>query len=53
MRIAVIDRDTCKPKDCAPSPNKPCIKYCPRVRSGDETIVLGPDGFPYLNPDIV
>ena len=52
MRIAVIDRDTCKPKDCAPSPNKPCIKYCPRVRSGDETIVLGPDGFPYLNPTL-
>ena len=50
MRIAVIDRDTCKPTDCSSSPNKPCIKYCPRVRTGDETIVLKEDGFPHLNP---
>ncbi|HMF30077.1 MAG TPA: ribosome biogenesis/translation initiation ATPase RLI [Candidatus Lokiarchaeia archaeon] len=40
MRIAVLDRDRCKPEDCAPSKSKPCIKYCPRVRTGDETIVL-------------
>ena len=40
MRIAVLDRDRCKPDDCAPSEHKPCIKYCPRVRTGDETIVL-------------
>ena len=50
MRIAVINRDTCKPNDCSSSPNKPCIKYCPRVRTGDETIVLKEDGFPHLNP---
>lgn len=50
MRIAVINRDTCKPNDCASGPNKPCIKYCPRNRTGDETIKLGEDGFPYLNP---
>ena len=52
MRIAVLNRDTCKPNDCATSPNKPCIKYCPRVRTGDETIILGKDGFPYLNPSL-
>ncbi len=40
MRIAVLDTDRCKPEDCAPSEHKPCIKYCPRVRTGDETIVL-------------
>ncbi len=40
MRIAVLDPDRCKPEDCAPSEHKPCIKYCPRVRTGDETIVL-------------
>ena len=49
MRVAVLDRDICKPTDCAVSPNKPCIKYCPRVRTGDQTIELGPDGYPYLN----
>ena len=52
MRIAVINRDTCKPNDCSSSPNKPCIKYCPRVRTGDETIVLKEDGFPHLNPSL-
>ena len=40
MRIAVLDLSRCKPDDCAPSEHKPCIKYCPRVRTGDETIVL-------------
>jgi len=52
MRIAVLDREKCKPNDCAPSEHKPCIKYCPRVRSGDETIILGPDKFPHLNPSL-
>jgi ATP-binding cassette, sub-family E, member 1 len=50
MRLAILDRDICQPTDCSSSKNKPCIKYCPRVRTGDETIVLGKDGFPYLNP---
>ncbi|MEA1994053.1 MAG: ribosome biogenesis/translation initiation ATPase RLI [Euryarchaeota archaeon] len=36
MRIAVIDYDKCKPKKC----DSLCIKYCPRVRMGDETIVM-------------
>lgn len=50
MRIAVINRDSCKPNDCASGPNKPCIKYCPRNRTGDETIKLWDDGFPHINP---
>lgn len=40
MRIAVLNRDFCKPVKCSPFGEKPCIKYCPRVRTGDKTIVL-------------
>ena len=43
MRIAVLNKDFCKPNKCSPYGEKPCIKYCPRVRTGDETIVLSPD----------
>ena len=35
MRLAVIDTERCKYKKC----DKPCIRFCPRVRSGDETVV--------------
>jgi len=28
VRVAVLDRDLCKPKDCG----LPCIKYCPKIR---------------------
>jgi ATP-binding cassette subfamily E protein 1 len=45
VRVVILLRDRCKPKDCG----KPCIKYCPRVRAGDETIVINPDdGLPYI-----
>ncbi|MBY9019775.1 MAG: ribosome biogenesis/translation initiation ATPase RLI [Candidatus Lokiarchaeota archaeon] len=44
MRIAVLNKDRCKPDKCSPFGEKPCIKYCPKVRTGDETIVLSPDG---------
>jgi ATP-binding cassette subfamily E protein 1 len=40
MRIAVLDKDRCKPNKCSPFGEKPCIKYCPRVRTGEKTIVL-------------
>jgi ATP-binding cassette subfamily E protein 1 len=43
MRIAVLNKDFCKPNKCSPYGLKPCIKYCPRVRTGDQTIVLSPD----------
>jgi len=33
-RVAVIDRDTCKPKECGAL----CIKFCPKVRTRVETI---------------
>ncbi|RLF58540.1 MAG: ribosome biogenesis/translation initiation ATPase RLI [Thermoplasmata archaeon] len=48
MRIAVLLRDRCKPKNCS----KECIKYCPRVRAGDETIVLGDDGKPVISEEL-
>ena len=40
MRIAVLNKERCKPDKCSPLGEKPCIKYCPRVRTGDKTIVL-------------
>jgi len=36
MRVAVLNSDRCHPKKCS----QECIRYCPRVRSGDETIVM-------------
>jgi len=36
IRIAVVDRDRCKPKKCGHE----CVKYCPKVRTGDETVVI-------------
>jgi ATP-binding cassette subfamily E protein 1 len=40
MRIAVVHRDRCHPKKCGTE----CILYCPRVRTGDETVVIGEEG---------
>ena len=39
MRIAVLLRDRCQPKRCG----KECMRYCPPVRTGTETIVMGDD----------
>ncbi|MBU2559539.1 ribosome biogenesis/translation initiation ATPase RLI [archaeon] len=36
MRLAIIDRDNCQPRKCALE----CIKFCPGVRMGDETVVI-------------
>ena len=40
MRIAVVHRDRCHPVKCGTE----CILYCPRVRTGDETVVIGETG---------
>lgn len=48
MRIAVLDRDRCQPKMCAFE----CIKFCPRVRTGDETITVGEDGKPVISEEL-
>ncbi|KYK38050.1 MAG: ribosome biogenesis/translation initiation ATPase RLI [Theionarchaea archaeon] len=39
MRIAVLDLDKCQPKKC----NYLCIRFCPGVRMGEETIVVDED----------
>ncbi|NHI94256.1 MAG: ribosome biogenesis/translation initiation ATPase RLI [Candidatus Lokiarchaeota archaeon] len=44
MRIAILDRDRCKSKDCAPNiKSVPCVRGCPLVRSGAEAIVIDED----------
>ncbi len=48
MRIAVIAKDRCQPKKCSLE----CIKYCPGVRMGDETIVMGEDGKPVISEQL-
>lgn len=48
MRIAVLDRDRCQPRMCGFQ----CIKFCPRVRTGDETIVEGEDGKPVISEEL-
>ena len=53
MRLAVFMKDKCQPKQCAPSPRKPCIVHCPRNRTGYETIVLDKNtGIPSLNEQL-
>jgi ATP-binding cassette subfamily E protein 1 len=48
MRLAVLDRDRCQPKMCGLQ----CIKFCPRVRTGDETIVIGDDEKPVISEEL-
>ncbi len=40
MRLAIVHKDRCHAKKCG----KECIAYCPRVRTGDETIQIGESG---------
>ena len=40
MRIAIVHKDRCHAKKCGTE----CIIYCPRVRTGDETVMIGEDG---------
>ena len=39
MRIAIVHKDRCHARKCGTE----CIRYCPRVRTGDETVVIGPE----------
>ncbi len=36
LRIAVVDRDSCKPEKCS----QECLKYCPVVRTGGEAVII-------------
>ena len=48
MRIAVVHRDRCHPRKCGTE----CILYCPRVRTGDETVTLGDDGKAVISEEL-
>lgn len=39
VRIGIVDRNRCKPKDC----QKECYKFCPPVRMGQEVITFDPE----------
>ena len=48
MRIAVVHRDRCHSKKCGTE----CILYCPRVRTGDETVVIGETGTAVVSEEL-
>jgi ATP-binding cassette subfamily E protein 1 len=48
MRIAILEKDRCQPRKCGTE----CVKFCPKVRSGDETVVIGEDGKPVISEEL-
>ncbi|NYT05417.1 MAG: ribosome biogenesis/translation initiation ATPase RLI [Methanomicrobiales archaeon] len=48
MRIAIVHRDRCNSRKCGTE----CILYCPRVRTGDETIVMGENGKAVISEEL-
>ena len=48
MRIAVLLRDRCQFKKC----NQECLRYCPKVRTGVEAVVIGEDGRPVVSEEL-
>ena len=48
MRIAIIDKDRCQPRRCTYE----CQRFCPRVRTGDETVTIGDDGKPVISEEL-
>jgi len=48
MRIAILNKDKCQPRRCSHE----CEKYCPRVRTGYETIVFGDDGKAIISEEL-
>lgn len=47
-RIAIIDREKCLKERCGYI----CMKVCPGVRMGDETVVVDKDGFPIISEEL-
>lgn len=47
-RLAILNKDRCQSKKCA----QECKKYCPRVRMGEEAIIIGSDGKPIIDENI-
>ena len=48
MRIAIVHKDRCHAKKCGTE----CIIYCPRVRTGDETIIIGDEGKAVISEEL-
>ncbi len=48
MRIAVVHRKRCHSKKCGLE----CIQYCPRVRSGDETVLIDEKGIAAISEEL-
>jgi ATP-binding cassette subfamily E protein 1 len=48
MRIAVLDKDKCQPAVCS----RECIKFCPGVRMGEETVVIEEKGKPRISEEL-
>jgi len=48
VRIATLLKDRCQPKKCSLE----CIKYCPKVRTGVETITIGEKGKPVISEEL-
>lgn len=48
MRIAVLLRDRCQFKKC----NQECLRYCPKVRTGVEAVVMGEDNRPIISEEL-
>ena len=48
MRIAIVHKDRCHSRKCGTE----CILYCPRVRTGDETVVIGPEGKAVISEEL-
>ncbi len=48
MRIAVVHKDRCHSRKCGSE----CILYCPRVRTGDETIALDEEGKAIISEEL-
>ena len=44
-RIAVLDRERCRPRKCGHE----CLRFCPMVRTGVEAVKLGEDGRPVIS----
>jgi len=48
MRIAAVLQDRCQPRKC----NKECVNFCPKMRTGVETIVIGEKGKPIISEEL-
>ena len=48
MRLAIVHKERCHSKKCG----QECIAYCPRVRTGDETIVIGENGHAVISEEL-